>query len=109
MTQEMTDVTADLTKYLELVMHPPYDSAKILSALAGGIRLLARVTTMSGVEKKALLLQTIKDVLYEIDISLDLRDKLIVMVDLLGGSAIDEMVQFGQDMKTFAKRRCLCF
>lgn len=92
-----------LRSYLDVVLHPPYDAAKIMVAIAGGIRLLAGVKAMSGMEKKAMLLSTIKEVLGRADIPESMRSALIDLVDGIGDSVIDGMVSFGQDMKTFAK------
>jgi len=107
MTTPLDIARVQLQKFMIITLHPPYDAAKIFAALAGGIKILATVKALSGAEKKSLLLETLKDAIGGADLPIDLINNLTDLIDGIGDPAIDWLVQFGQDMTTFAKRKCL--
>lgn len=100
----------ELKGYLNLLLQPPFDSSKIITLVAAGVKFIESSTDISGVEKKNLVIQVLGEVIMETDRltdeeKTDLQDMLAIVAD----SFIDLLVTFGREKaKLFIKKGCRC-
>ncbi len=88
-------------------------TGKLVQIISDCIKFLATVKTMTGSEKKQLVIQAIKDVIVE-RVSVTDSHQVLKLVDAIGDPIIDALVKLGYDTYLFVKsklssiRCCLC-
>jgi phosphotransferase system HPr-like phosphotransfer protein len=95
-----------LKQYLLLRFQKPYTATKIMALLASAVKFLAHVKSVDGPKKKDLALRAIRDVIAQLDLDDNTKAELISVVDTFGDGVIEELVNLGKDMVTFAKAKC---
>ena len=96
----------NLKNYLLLKFQKPYTTAKVLLLLSHAVKFMATIETIPPVEKKQIVLATVRDVINMTDLSAETKADMILVVDTFGDTAIEEFVKFGRDMISFAKKKC---
>ena len=79
-------------------------TGKLVQIISDSVKFLATVKTMSGHEKKQLVIQAIKDVIIE-RVSVADSYKFLSLVDAIGDPMIDELVNLGYNTYLFVKSK----
>jgi len=79
-------------------------TGKLVQIISDSVKFLATVKTMSGHEKKHLVIQAIKDVIIE-KVSVADSHKFLSLVDAIGDPMIDELVNLGYNTYLFVKSK----
>ena len=96
-----------LLSHVKLLLHRPYNAAKVITLVAAGVKFAEQFTQLNGPQKKDLVIRAIRDCISSnVELTEDERAALITILDTVGDSAIDTLVEFGKDAKTFIKDRC---
>jgi len=110
-------IYADMIHYLTLKLQPPFSAMKITMLIASGIKYMAQIKSLSGVQKKNLVLHAVREAIQNSPhISDEEKAEIIVLVDTFGDVTIDKLVEFAEDAYTFIKSKvqgckwcpCLC-
>jgi hypothetical protein len=96
----------ELKKFLQLKLRKPITKAKIIILIAAGIKFIEQFKSLSGLQKKDLVIRGVRDVITNADLSEDEKELLLDVLDTLGDAAIDMLVEFGRDTVTFVKQSC---
>lgn len=98
-----------LKHYLQLKFQKPYTPERIVSLVTAGVVYLARLRTLEGPEKKALLLKVVREIIEGSELEDYRKDMLLDIIDTVGDSMIESLVLLGKDMVAFAKSNCRCW
>lgn len=99
----------DLKHFLSLKLQRPITATKVIGLIAAGVRYIEQYSTLSGAEKKDLVIRALRDVISESDLlSQDDKDLLILAVDTYADATIDYLVDFGRNAFLKAKSSCKC-
>jgi hypothetical protein len=90
-----------------LRLHPSFNASKITMLIATGIKYLAKVKGLSGLEKKKLVIYGVKDVILKSE-SISVSDKAhyTILVDMVGNTAIDVLVDFAKNAYIYVDDNC---
>lgn len=96
----------NLKNYLLLKFQKPYTTAKVLSLLSHAVKFMTTVKTITGEEKKQIVLSDVRECINMTDLSAETKAEMILVVDTFGDTVIEEFIEFGRDMISFAKKKC---
>lgn len=95
-----------LKDYLRLRLQRPITAPKIITVIAAGVKFMEEYKTLSGAEKKDIVLRVIRGLIMELDLSETEQSELITVLDTFGDATIDYLVEFGKNMYLEIKKRC---
>lgn len=100
------DIYNEMVQFLKIKLQKPFNAAKIVMLIAHGIKFLAEVKTLTGPEKKDLVLHALRQcVLESTYIGDSEKPEIIMVIDLLGSSLVDTLVEFALDAYTFMRKK----
>jgi len=109
LTEEQQQLYDSMMHYMKLKIQRPFTAPKIVMLIASGIKFLGKVKTLSGFEKKDLVLHALRETIQR---SSYIRDsekaEIIALIDTVGDSLIDKLVEFAENAYTFMKKRNWC-
>jgi hypothetical protein len=89
-------VYTNLQSHIMLMMHPPYNSSKIIAFLVAGVKFVEQFKELDGVRKKDIVLRAIRDTIASSDDIPDSeKESILAIFDVVGDSAINTLVDFG--------------
>lgn len=101
------ELSEKLTELLTLKLQKPVTAAKITLLIANGVKYLGKVKSLSGPQKKNLVLKVVREVIRTSDaVPDDKRDQIIELVDMIGDPTVDVLVDFALDSATFIHKKC---
>lgn len=99
----------DLKHFLGLKLQRPVTATKVIGLVAAGVKYIEKYTTLSGAEKKDLVIRALRDVILDSDLlSSDDKDLLTLVVDTYADQTIDYLVDFGRKAFLKVKSSCKC-
>ena len=111
LTDEHKQLYDNMVQYMKLKIQRPFTAFKIVMLIAGGIKFVGKVKTLSGSEKKDLVLHALREAIQRSSYIRDFeKPEIIAMIDTVGDSLIDILVEFaeyGYRPVTFVKNKIL--
>lgn len=103
-----SDIYMNLLKSLMIQLQRPISPAKVVELLATAVKLLQPIKDLTGHEKRDLAIKAVTHVISRTAaISEEDAQYLNLLLETVGETIINTLVDFGKDVKTFAKRKCL--
>jgi endonuclease III-like uncharacterized protein len=103
------DVYDSLKQHITLNLQKPVTVAKVIKLVAAGVKFVEQYSTLTGAEKKDLVIRVIREVITESPVIDDsLREKLLFVLDMFADDVIDYLIEFGRNMYLKIKSRCSC-
>jgi len=96
----------DMVQYMKLKLQRPVTAAKVVMLIASGVKFLSDVKTMTGPEKKDLVIHALRETVYRSSyINEDDKIALIEIIDTFADGLIEHLVDFAADAYTFIKTK----
>jgi len=106
LTEEQRQLYDNMVQYMKLKIQRPFTASKIIMLVANGIKFLGKVKTLSGSQKKDLVLHALREVIQRSSYIQDYeKPGLIILVDTFGDSLTDNLVEFAENAYAFAKKK----
>jgi hypothetical protein len=106
LTTEHQQLYDNMVRYMKLKIQRPFTAPKIVMLIASGIKFLGKVKTLSGSEKKDLVLHALRETIQRSSYIRDFeKAEIIALIDTFGDSLIDNLVEFAENAYTFMKNK----
>jgi hypothetical protein len=98
-----------LKDYITLKLQHPVTAPKIIVLVAAGVKFIEQYKSMTGAEKKKLVIQVVRDVITESTLIDDeARKEILLYLDMFADDMIDYLVDFGKHMYLKIKTNGYC-
>lgn len=106
LTDEHKQLYDNMVHYMKLKIQRPFTASKIVMLIAGGIKFLGKIKTLSGSEKKELVIHALRETIQRSSYIRDFeKPGIIVMIDTLGDSLIDNLVEYAEHGYAFVQNK----
>lgn len=99
-----------LKDFVKIKIQKPFNHTKVIMLIAHGIKFTAEAKNLAltSDQAKDMVMQAIRDVV-EVSDKITAEDKQLIkdLLDLVGSDVFDKLLEFGNDMKTFIKTKCI--
>lgn len=102
----LDDVVFDVVAHIRRLCNPPICSSNIIMMIATGVKYMDQYTSLSGADKKKIVINAIKDIIRHSHLSATDQQMLIVMLDSYGSETINYLVDFGKNQYLKIKKKC---